>query len=207
MRGICFLSVLLCQISGRSFPRSSRIARVSWLGWCGAKTSSCLAGTLLPALIGCLADDKQTLFHPFSPVGCQRYCVFPFFPIPYEDESVFVNFLPFLCSRLIRVENGCEATAYSLLVRVATQPGACSPQQGPETRQENSPLVSLEWSQSKPVVELIANSLRATKTAPAKVAQEGRLGKNCPAPQTKACESTLDCTNALSMVIPMGSCQ
>ena len=46
-------------------------AQVSWLGLCGPETSLWSAGTSLLALIECHADERQTLFHPFSLVGCQ----------------------------------------------------------------------------------------------------------------------------------------
>ena len=46
-------------------------AQVSWLGLCGPETSPWSAGTSLLASIECHADDRQTLFHPFSLVGCQ----------------------------------------------------------------------------------------------------------------------------------------
>ena len=46
-------------------------AQVSWLGLCGPITSPWSAGTSLLASIECHADDRQTLFHPFSLVGCQ----------------------------------------------------------------------------------------------------------------------------------------
>ena len=41
------------------------------IGLCGPGTSPWLAGPSLPALIEYLADDEQTLFHPFGLVGCQ----------------------------------------------------------------------------------------------------------------------------------------
>ena len=46
-------------------------AQVSWLGFCGTETSPWSAGTSLLASIECHADDRQTLFHAFSLVGCQ----------------------------------------------------------------------------------------------------------------------------------------
>ena len=46
-------------------------AQVSWLGLCRPETSPWSAGTSLLASIECHADDRQTLFHPFSLVGCQ----------------------------------------------------------------------------------------------------------------------------------------
>ena len=46
-------------------------AQMSWLGLCGPETSPWSAGTSLLALIECHADDRQTLSHPFSLVGCQ----------------------------------------------------------------------------------------------------------------------------------------
>ena len=46
-------------------------AQVSWLGLCGPETSPWSAGTSLLASIECHADDRRTLFHPFSLVGCQ----------------------------------------------------------------------------------------------------------------------------------------
>ena len=43
-------------------------AQVSWLGLGGPWSGI----TLLHVLIECHDDDEQTLFHPFSLVGCQR---------------------------------------------------------------------------------------------------------------------------------------
>ena len=67
------MSALLLQIS--SFPHWLQGAQVSWLGLCGPKPTPWSAGTgtgkSLPALIERLADDEQTLVHPFSLGGCQ----------------------------------------------------------------------------------------------------------------------------------------
>ena len=53
---------------------------VSWLGSYGPETSPWSAGTSLLASIECHADDRQTLFHPFSLVGCQGCCTLSFLP-------------------------------------------------------------------------------------------------------------------------------
>ena len=45
---------------------SGVMARLVW-----ARNSPWSASTSLLALIGCHADDRQTLFHPFSLAGCQ----------------------------------------------------------------------------------------------------------------------------------------
>ena len=71
MRGTCSWSALLLQISETSTLHWLQSAQVSWLGLCGPETSPWSAGTLLLASIECHADDRQTLFHPFSLVGCQ----------------------------------------------------------------------------------------------------------------------------------------
>ena len=71
MRGTCSWSALLLQISETSTLHWLQSAQVSWLGLCGPETSLWSAGTSLLASIECHADDRQTLFHPFSLVGCQ----------------------------------------------------------------------------------------------------------------------------------------
>ena len=71
MRGTCSWSALLLQISETSTLHWLQSAQVSWLGLCGPETSSWSAGTSLLASIKCHADDRQTLFHLFSQVGCQ----------------------------------------------------------------------------------------------------------------------------------------
>ena len=47
---------------------SALTEQVLWLGSCGPW----LASTPLHSLTACHADDDQTLFHPFSLVGCRR---------------------------------------------------------------------------------------------------------------------------------------
>ena len=72
MRGTCSWSALLLQISGTSILHwLQQSAQVSWLGLSGPETSPWSAYTSLLASIECHADDIQTLFHPFSLVGCQ----------------------------------------------------------------------------------------------------------------------------------------
>ena len=71
MRGTGYWSALLLQISDTNFLHRLQSAQVSWLGLCGPETSPWSAGTSLLALLECHADDRQTLFHPFSLVGCQ----------------------------------------------------------------------------------------------------------------------------------------
>ena len=71
MKGTCSWSALLLQISETSTLHWLQSAQVSWLGLCGPETSPWSAGTSLIASIECHADDRQTLFHPFSLVGCQ----------------------------------------------------------------------------------------------------------------------------------------
>ena len=62
MRGTCSWRALLLQISDTNFLHWLQSAQVSWLGLCGPETSPWSAGSLLPALIECHADDRQTLF-------------------------------------------------------------------------------------------------------------------------------------------------
>ena len=71
MGGTCSWIALLLQISETSTLHWLQSAQVSWLGLCGPKTSPGLAGTSLLASIECHAHDRQTLFYPFSLVGCQ----------------------------------------------------------------------------------------------------------------------------------------
>ena len=71
MRGTCSWSALHLQISETSILHWLQSAQVSWLGLCGPETSPWSAGTSFLASIECHADDRQTLFHPFSLVGCQ----------------------------------------------------------------------------------------------------------------------------------------
>ena len=73
MRGTYHWNALLLQISETKSLHWLQSAQVSWLGLCGPETGPWSAGTLLPALIECHddADDRQTLFHPYSLVGCQ----------------------------------------------------------------------------------------------------------------------------------------
>ena len=78
MRGTCSWSALLLQISETSTLHCLQSAQVSWLGLCGPETSPWSAGTSLLASIECHADDRQTLFHPFSLVGCQGCCKLSF---------------------------------------------------------------------------------------------------------------------------------
>ena len=66
MRGTCSWSALLLQISETSFLHWLQSAQVSWLGLCGPKPGPWSAGTTLLASIECHADDRRTLFHPFS---------------------------------------------------------------------------------------------------------------------------------------------
>ena len=80
MRGTCSWSALLLQISETSTLHWLQSAQVSWLGLCGPETSPWSAGTSLLASIECHADDRQTLFHPFSLVGCQGCCKLSFLP-------------------------------------------------------------------------------------------------------------------------------
>ena len=80
MRGTCSWSALLLQISETSTLHWLQSAQVSWLGLCRPETSPWSAGTSLLASIGCHADDGQTLFHPFSLVGCQGCCKLSFLP-------------------------------------------------------------------------------------------------------------------------------
>ena len=80
MRGTCSWSALLLQISETSTLHWLQSAQVSWLGLCGPETSPWSAGTSLLASIECHADDRQTLFHPFSLVGCQVCCKLSFLP-------------------------------------------------------------------------------------------------------------------------------
>ena len=85
MRGTCSWSALLLQISETSTLHWLQSARVSWLGLCGPETSPWSAGTSLLASIECHADDRQTLFHPFSLVGCQGCCKLSFLPSLAKD--------------------------------------------------------------------------------------------------------------------------
>ena len=71
MTGTCSWKALLLQILGMKFLHWLQTAQVSWLGLYGPEINSWPAGTSSLALIECHADDKQTLFHPFSLVGCQ----------------------------------------------------------------------------------------------------------------------------------------
>ena len=71
MRGTCSWSALLLQISETSTLHWLQSAQVSWLGLCGPETSQWSAGTSLLASMKCDADDRQSLFNPFSLVGCQ----------------------------------------------------------------------------------------------------------------------------------------
>ena len=80
MRGTCSWSALLLQISETSTLHWLQSAQVSWLGLCGPETSPWSAGTSLLASIECHADDRQTLFRPFSLVGCQGCCNLSFLP-------------------------------------------------------------------------------------------------------------------------------
>ena len=80
MRGTCSWSALLLQISETSTLHWLQSAQVSWLGLCKPETSPWSAGTSLLASIECHADDGQTLFHPFSLVGCQGCCKLSFLP-------------------------------------------------------------------------------------------------------------------------------
>ena len=50
------------------------------LVWARNPVSPWSAGTSLLASIECHADDRQTLFHPCSLVGCQRCCILSFLP-------------------------------------------------------------------------------------------------------------------------------
>ena len=88
MRGTCSWSALLLQISETSTLPWLQSAQVSWLGLCGPETSLWSAGTSLLASIECHADDRQTLFHPFSLVGCQGCCKHSF---PYQLCKVTVG--------------------------------------------------------------------------------------------------------------------
>ena len=78
MRGTCSWSALLLQISETRTLYWLQSAQVSWLGLCGPETSPGSAGTSVLASIECHADDRQTLFHPFSLVGCQECCKLSF---------------------------------------------------------------------------------------------------------------------------------
>ena len=80
MRGTYSWSALLLQISETSILYWLQSAQVSWLGLCGPETSPWSAGTSLLASTECHADDRQTLFHPFSLVGCQGCCKLSFLP-------------------------------------------------------------------------------------------------------------------------------
>ena len=71
MRGACSWSALLLQISDTNSLHWLQSAQVSCLGLCGPETRPWSAGTSLLALMECNADDRKTLFHPFSLVGCQ----------------------------------------------------------------------------------------------------------------------------------------
>ena len=52
-----------------------------------ARTSSCISQSASSgASFLSLADDKQTLFHPFSLAGCQGCCKFPSF-LPSKSET------------------------------------------------------------------------------------------------------------------------
>ena len=73
-------SALLLQISETSTLHWLQSAQVSWLGLCGPETSPWSAGTSLHASIECHADGRETLFHPFSLVGCQGCCKLSFLP-------------------------------------------------------------------------------------------------------------------------------
>ena len=80
MRGTCSWSALLLQISETGTLHWLQSAQVSWLGLCGPETSPWSAGTSLHASIECHAYGRQTLFHPFSLVGCQGCCKLSFLP-------------------------------------------------------------------------------------------------------------------------------
>ena len=83
MRGTCFWSALLLQISETSTLHWLQSAHVSWLGLCGPKTSPWSAGTSLLASIECHADDRQTLFPSIQPSWLPGMSEFPFLSFPF----------------------------------------------------------------------------------------------------------------------------
>ena len=113
---------------------------------------------LVQLVLHSLCSNEQTLFHPFSLVGCQGCYKLSF--LPSHDTWLMRTDL---CSCLGHLQNGCEAMANSLLVLMPHEQT-----HGASSILKQIEILSPDGTKAravKNVMKLIPDSLSVTKVA------------------------------------------